>query len=474
MKSSMIFPSLLSFFPVWLLITKNYDELIISDLFIGVSIVGLTFVFTYSINKLIHNYNKTSLIVGAGVAIFFYFGYLQDSLKGIIFFGLPLDKTSFLLLVTMAIFVFFIVCIMKSKKKLEFPLKISNIIIITMLLVVTIPILIPNSFAEQPNVYHIILDEYTDNEILKKKFDYDNTEFLKFLQKNQFYVPSKIFSIFSTTTHELNTILNMEYTENLGWVSENYQTMNNNIVMSTFSESGYTIIETNSMMRYKNFSDVDQRLCYDTNFINSEFLDQILNKSMIRYFMEKHQENSRRDTVRCSFDALSEISSNTDNPKYVFSHLYVPHPPFLFGKNGENITPDHRDISGLQSWENSEGYVNQLIYATSKISSVVEDIIERDPSAIIIIQGDTGTLTGTDLNSKKTFDDVYQAHSILYAIRIADNVNLEEINPVNTYRIVFNHIFNSNYELLETINFEMNNDDELIDITEKLKSYNFG
>ena len=118
MKSSMIFPSLLSFFPVWLLITKNYDELIISDLLIGVSIVGLTFVFTYSINKLIHNYNKTSLIVGAGVAIFFYFGYLQDSLKGIIFFGLPLDKTSFLLLVTMAIFVFFIVCIMKSKKNI--------------------------------------------------------------------------------------------------------------------------------------------------------------------------------------------------------------------------------------------------------------------------------------------------------------------------------------------------------------------
>ena len=61
--------------------------------------------------------------------------------------------------------------------------------------------------------------------------------------------------------------------------------MNNNVVMSIFSENDYTIIETNSMMRYKNFSDVDQKLCYDTNFINSEFLDQILNKSIIRYFM---------------------------------------------------------------------------------------------------------------------------------------------------------------------------------------------
>ena len=153
--------------------------------------------------------------------------------------------------------------------------------------------------------------------------------------------------------------------------------------------------------------------------------------------------------------------------------MYVPHPPFLFGENGENITPNHRDISGLQSWENPDGYVNQLIYATTEISDVVESIIENDPSAIIIVQGDTGTLTGIDHDSEKTFNDVYQSRSILYAIRILGNVDLQEINPVNTYRIIFNHIFNSNYDYLETSNFEINDNGELIDITQKLKSYNF-
>ena len=473
MKTSLIFPLLLSFFPGWLLILKNYDELILADLLIGISIVALTFGFCIFLNKLIQNYNKTSLIIGIGVALFFYFGYLQDALKGIVFFGLPLDKTSFLLLITIVFFAFFIIYVKKSKKKMDYPLKIANVIVITMFLVITLPIFIPDSFAEKPNVYHIILDEYTDNEILNKKFGYDNTEFLDFLKLKKFYVPEKIFSVSSSTPIELNSILNMEYPKSSAWVSENYQKINNNKVMLTFSENDYTIIETNSMMRYKNFSYVDENLCYDQNFINSEFLDQLLNKSIIRYFMEKHQENTRRDTIKCTFDALIQIPNNFDKPRYVFAHLYVPHPPFLFGKNGENITPDHREISGLQSWENPEGYKNQLIFATNEATKVVESILENDSSAIIIIQGDTGTLTGRNHESEETFNDVYQAHSILYAIKISDNVTPEIINPVNTYRIIFNHLFDSNYDYLETSNFELNRNGEFIDITEKLKSYNY-
>ena len=472
--NSLIFPLILSFFPAWILILKNYDELIIQDILITISIVGLTFGFWLIVKKLIKSENKSSLIIGIGVGFFFYFGYVQDALKGIIFFEIPFDKTSILVSISVIAFLILTVLILKSKNNMESPIKIMNVIAITILIVVVIPLVIPSSFAEQPNVYHIILDEYTDNEILKKQFNYDNEKFLKFLEKNQFYIPDKIFSISPSTPHELNSILNMEYPKSFGWVSENYKTMNNNSVMTIFSQQGYTIIETNSMMRYKDFANVDQKLCYDTNFINSEFLDQILNKSIIRYFVEKHQENTRRDTIMCTFDVLNEISLKTEKPTYVFAHLYVPHPPFLFGKNGESITPDHREISGLQSWENSQGYINQLIFATDKISQVIEQIIEKDPSAIIVIQGDTGTNTGSNMKSEKTFNDIYKSHSILYAIRISDQSNLENINPVNTYRIIFNTIFNLDYEYLDTFNFQISDDGKSVDITNKLKSHNFG
>jgi len=471
MKNFIIFPFLLAFFPSWILILKNYDELIFQDILISLAIIAVSVIVWIVITKIIKNGNKAALITGVGVGFFFYFGYVQDALDGIMIFNIPINKTSVLVIVSIIIFVLSTTYFVKSRKNFESAIKIANVITITLVLVVAIQFVIPDAYAEKPNVYHIILDEYTDNEILLKKFNYDNKKFLEFLNKNGFYIPNKSFSTFGSTPSELELILNMDYPREIGWVSDSYQALNNNKVMSVFSDQNYSIIETNSMMRWKNFSDVDTKLCYDTNFINSEFLDQVLRKSIIRYFLEQHHNDTRRDTVRCTFNELSEIASQSSGPKYIFSHIYVPHPPFLFGPNGENVIPDHREISGLQSWENPQGYINQLIYATNQVSIVVKNIVKNDPTAVIILQGDTGTLTGTD-TFMTTMKDVYQAHSILYAVRIPDVNNLEYMVPVNTYRIIFNNYFNMDYEYLEQHSYARQND-VWVDITEKLREYRF-
>ena len=472
MKHLIIFPFLLAFFPSWILILKNYDELIFQDILISLAIVSVSIIIWIVIRKIIKNSNKAALITGVGVVFFFYFGYVQDALKGILVSNIPVNKTSILVPISIIIFIILTIYFIKSKNNFESIIKIANVVSIILILVVCVQFIIPGASAEKPNVYHIILDEYTDNEILTKKFGYNNEKFLKFLNNNGFYMHDKLFSTFGSTVKELNVILNMEYPKKLRWMSEDYESLNNNKVMSIFSNQDYSVIETNSMMRWKNFSDVDTKLCYDTNFINSEFLDQVLGKSIIRYFLEKYQQDTRRDTVRCTFDVLNEITLKTDGPKYVFSHVYVPHPPFLFGPNGENVIPDRREISGLQSWENPQGYVNQLIYATNEITVVIKNIVKNDPNAIVIVQGDTGTLTGADI-SKKTMKEIYQAHSILYAVRIPDVEDSDYMIPVNTYRIIFNNYFNMNYDYLEYHSYEDDNDGNIEDITKKLYDYNF-
>ena len=472
MKHLIIFPFLLAFFPSWILILKNYDELIFQDILISLAIVSVSIIIWIVIRKIIKNSNKAALITGVGVVFFFYFGYVQDALKGILVSNIPVHKTSILVPISIIIFIILTIYFIKSKNNFESIIKIANVVSITLILVVCVQFIIPGASAEKPNVYHIILDEYTDNEILTKKFGYNNEKFLEFLNNNGFYMHDKLFSTFGGTVKELNVILNMEYPKKIRWMSEDYESLNNNKVMSIFSNQNYSIIETNSMMRWKNFSDVDTKLCYDTNFINSEFLDQVLGKSIIRYFLEKYQQDTRRDTVRCTFDVLNEITLKTDGPKYVFSHVYVPHPPFLFGPNGENVIPDRREISGLQSWENPQGYVNQLIYATNEITVVIKNIVKNDPNAIIIVQGDTGTLTGADI-SKKTMKEIYQAHSILYAVRIPDVEDSDYMIPVNTYRIIFNNYFNMNYDYLEYHSYLVDNDGNMEDITKKLYDYNF-
>ena len=451
---------------------KNYDELIFQDILISLAIVSVSIIIWIVIRKIIKNSNKAALITGVGVVFFFYFGYVQDALNGILVSNIPVNKTSILVPISIIIFIILTIYFIKSKNNFESIIKIANVVSITLILVVCVQFIIPDASAEKPNVYHIILDEYTDNEILTKKFGYNNEKFLEFLNNNGFYMHDKLFSTFGGTVKELNVIFNMEYPKKLGWMSEDYESLNNNKVMSIFSNQNYSIIETNSMMRWKNFSDVDTKLCYDTNFINSEFLDQVLGKSIIRYFLEKYQQDTRRDTVRCTFDVLNEITLKIDGPKYVFSHVYVPHPPFLFGPNGENVIPDHREISGLQSWEDPQGYVNQLIYATNEITVVIKNIVKNDPNAIVIVQGDTGTLTGTDI-SKKTMKEIYQAHSIHYAVRIPDVEDSDYMIPVNTYRVIFNNYFNMNYDYLEYHSYLVDNDGNVEDITKKLYDYNF-
>ena len=473
MKHLIIFPFLLAFFPSWILILKNYDELIFQDILISLAIVSVSIIIWIVIRKIIKNGNKAALITGVGVVFFFYFGYVQDALKGILVSNIPVNKTSILVPISIIIFIILTIYFIKSKNNFESIIKIANVVSIILILVVCVQFIIPGASAEKPNVYHIILDEYTDNEILTKKFGYNNEKFLEFLNNNGFYMHDKLFSTFGGTVKELNVILNMEYPKKLRWMSEDYESLNNNKVMSIFSNQDYSVIETNSMMRWKNFSDVDTKLCYDTNFINSEFLDQVLGKSIIRYFLEKYQQDTRRDTVRCTFNVLNEITLKTDGPKYVFSHVYVPHPPFLFGPNGENVIPDHREISGLQSWENPQGYVNQLIYATNEITVVIKNIVKNDPNAIIIVQGDTGTLTGTDISKKTDMKEIYQAHSILYAVRIPDVEDSDYMIPVNTYRIIFNNYFNMNYDYLEYHSYLVHNDSNMEDITKKLYDYNF-
>ena len=248
---------------------KNYDELIFQDILISLAIVSVSIIIWIVIRKIIKNSNKAALITGVGVVFFFYFGYVQDALNGILVSNIPVNKTSILVPISIIIFIILTIYFIKSKNNFESIIKIANVVSITLILVVCVQFIIPDASAEKPNVYHIILDEYTDNEILTKKFGYNNEKFLEFLNNNGFYMHDKLFSTFGGTVKELNVIFNMEYPKKLGWMSEDYESLNNNKVMSIFSNQNYSIIETNSMMRWKNFSDVDTKLCYDTNFINS-------------------------------------------------------------------------------------------------------------------------------------------------------------------------------------------------------------
>jgi len=156
LKNFILFPFLLAFFPSWILILKNYDEVIFQDILISLAIISISVIVWIVITKIIKNENKAALITGVGVGFFFYFGYVQDALDGIMIFNIPINKTSILLIISILIFIISTIYFVKSRKSFESTIKIANVITITLILVVALQFVIPGALAEKPNVYHII------------------------------------------------------------------------------------------------------------------------------------------------------------------------------------------------------------------------------------------------------------------------------------------------------------------------------
>jgi hypothetical protein len=141
-------------------------------------------------------------------------------------------------------------------------------------------------------------------------------------------------------------------------------------------------------------------------------------------------------------DQLPRIPS-FPGPKFVFAHLLIPHVPHIFGPEGEIITDTRYYGGGLDAAINDEfferGYINEIRFINSRMLTIVTTLIsESRTPPIIIIQSDSGKTKG---NWHKILNAFY--------LRGEDNPKLySAISPVNTFRLIFDSYFGTDYGLL--------------------------
>ena len=115
------------------------------------------------------------------------------------------------------------------------------------------------------------------------------------------------------------------------------------------------------------------------------------------------------------------------------------------------------------------------MFANKKITQIVDELL-TDPEnlPVIIIQADHGFGINVDSN-KLTKENLEQRMSILsayYLPGVEENLSDDVTTSVNTFRMIFNSYFNTDYDLLENkiyVNDE-NNPDYWIDVTDVLTS----
>ncbi len=311
----------------------------------------------------------------------------------------------------------------------------------------------------KPDIFYIILDSYSAASTLAE-FGYDNSEFLGFLQDKGFYVANRSNSNYAHTTFSLASTLNMKYItylkDKLGANSENVTipiTMIENSQVMTFLKSrGYQFVfmgTPGGPISRNRFAD-KEFVCFK-GFLHDTFVRLLLETTMLEPFIRKYINLFDRDKLLCQLDTLPRIREQMekDKPIFVLAHLFTNHEPFIFEADGKPVSNLKQKITPHRKL-----YINQLIYTNMRMKKILTRILaDARVPPIIIVQGDHGPL-GINPESK---DRKYQiSHRILnvYHLPGEGRQNLyDSISPVNTFRIIFNQYFGTNYELLEDRHF---------------------
>ena len=470
-------------FPILPLFSPHIKEMSSTEIVLSTAIATcFTFLLWTLLTFFLKNKRKSAIITALVVLSIFWYGHLLKRVL-VILIGLHLNE-SYVVSLLALVFVGSAFLVIKTRRKLDKLTQYLNIVSILLVAFPTITIMVHwigsrdypiregqvvtvnlEKSNKLPDIYYIIVDGYARADILKEFYQYDNSKFLKYLSQRGFYVANKSSANYCQTLLSLASSLNLVHLNNLaqqiGAESNNkrplMEMIKNNEVAKFLKEHGYLfVVFTTGVCEKMMGANADLHMLPKGSL--GEFENLLLNTTPIPLLLNKLPEKSQcdlhRDGLLYAFDHLAD-KAKLDTPVYVFAHILAPHRPFVFGQNGEKAVSDKEFSFGhatesLDKDEYRESYRNQLIFINKKIQAAIDEIISNSPNPpLIILQADHGSGLHWFPLDEHTFNERMPILNAYYLPDSGHKKLYEEITPVNTFRIIFNHYFGTNLELLE-------------------------
>ena len=456
-------------------VSENYGYISFYETIKTGSIILLVIIFVTTILYIFcKDLVYSSLIVFFASLCYLFFGAIQDALKPYTFvnrylFLLPL----FFLLILVVVFFF------KNRKTLQVKvlLFLNLLLLIYCLydgLMIMGKVVRQQAFTSQkisfnysvvknrPNVYFLLFDEYPGYKSLTDSFNFKNDNFYYSLKNDSFCI-QPIFSNYNKTPFSMSSILNMQYIsgiKNLLIIHQNdlqlrSKEIKNAYVFDAFSQMGY------ALNNYSLFDVKNQESLGGNSFIlgHSRLLtDKLLHNRLIKdlgwiFLSGKYASSLFQRIYYGDVKDYNEIvASNLDKillnknsqPQFVYAHFLLPHQPYFYDSTGkanplENLEDD-------KTLRNKAIFLSYLKYCNKKILKIKKEIINNDPSGIIILMSDHGFRY---YNNNKNFDSLN--FNNFCAIRNLKNNNslINKISNVNIFRYIFNCNFNQRLPYLK-------------------------
>ena len=307
--------------------------------------------------------------------------------------------------------------------------------------------------GELPDIYYIIFDGYGRQDALKALFNYDNSQQIEYLEDRGFYVAARSHSNYSQTAPSLSSSLNLRYIDT-SWVdfdinsrdrSPLIRLIKNSDVQRMLRSVGYTSIALPTTYYPTELTNADLYFEPEIGFFTlDEFAEKLLETTPLPI---RPRYSVYRQTILYSIDRLCNLPP-CPTPRFVFAHLMIPHPPFIFGPEGESRYPDGR-VFRLSDEEYSRFTGDMVTFANHTMNRIIDSIFARSiRPPIIVIQADHG------VPPKINWEDLPRtnlrgAFSILNAYHLpggADTLLYPTITPVNTFRLIFDFYFQTRFK----------------------------
>jgi len=463
---------LFALYPPLALLAHNIVEVEISVAYRSVLVsITIAVILIFVLAGTLKDWSKAGLIVSLLITLFFSYGHVYNYVRNFELAGFLVGRHRFLTLAWALIFFLGLRAILRMP--VTNPSLTSGMKMIAVVLVI-FPVFQLGKYAysqwqadqkvsprsvvspeyapgNRPDVYFFILDMYGRSDVLLEEFDYDNSAFLDELEDIGFFVAECSRSNYLFTDLSLASTLNMNYLPALSdelsperaSISVVHKFLADSVVVATFKELGYQTITFETGYEWAELDNVDTFYAFRSKAINS-FEELLIRNSFLLVlddfgFLDRFQltaDERKRDSVLFTLETLRAIPDMA-GPKFVFAHIMVPHPAFVFGPDGdlEVVPPRYKDGEDYYLKDDFKlGVQNQVAFIDSVIPDIVTNIIEKSAEPpIIIIQGDHGFRF-------VSYEQQLKNLSAYYFPEPRPELN-HYLTPVNDFRIIFRSYF---------------------------------
>jgi hypothetical protein len=511
-KRTPFHPFLFGIYAVLAMLAHNIGQVEVTSACRSLVVIPLgTVIFLFLLRLTLKDWFKASIITSLFVVLFFSFGHVYTALENVYVFGESLGRYRYLgpLWITLALLGTW--WTLRKRRDLIVINQALNIVAIIALVVPVFQIVtfetqtgtikpelenessvdiansgpspslrVPNGEIT-PDIYYIILDMYVRDDVMLDIFDYDNSPFLSYLADIGFYVAGCSQSNYTDTPLSIASTFNMAYLESFAGdlISRNLDHYRiepyvlNSYVLRALKGLGYKIVNIESGFFLTEWQDADIYMRGESNsklhtlaFGGLNIFESMLLHSTVGRWVFEHRAIlpesfipildqpyiDRRNEILYALDSLENIAT-IPGPKFVFVHIVAPHPPFVFGPDGEFVVRNtpltlNLDVEDREWKRYVPGYRGQVIYLNNRVEKIFKSILEESSRPpIIILQGDHG-ITSVSTSLERV--------AILNAYHLPNGGNehlYPSISPVNTFRVIFNTYFGGDFALLEDLSY---------------------